>query len=80
MDGFDIRTNEDESFEVFTWVNHNLVIDVEDQSGYVFDGLSNGCNSRHSEVEIKEDTDAIVAKFVPATPQEGCRTICKFNP
>lgn len=33
LDGFDIRTNEEEPFEVVTWVNHNLVIDVDDQSG-----------------------------------------------
>ena len=79
LDGFEIDTPVNGSLKVTTWVNHNLVIDIEDQKGYEFESLSNGVQTKHSEVLIREDTDMLVAKFLPAAPQEGCETVSKYN-
>ncbi|KAG7346756.1 PKD domain containing protein [Nitzschia inconspicua] len=75
LDGFDIETPKDRPLEVITWINHNLVIDVKDQKGYEFDGLSNGVQSRHSEIKIGDESDMFVIKFSSPTSQEGCSTI-----
>ncbi|KAG7364627.1 PKD domain containing protein [Nitzschia inconspicua] len=75
LDGFDIETPKDRPLEVITWINHNLVIDVKDQKGYGFDGLSNGVQSRHSEIKIGDESDMFVIKFSSPTSQERCSTI-----
>jgi hypothetical protein len=82
LDGFEIDTPIDQPLEVITWINHKLVIDVKDQKGYVFVGLSNGLGelSKHSEIIINEDADTFVAKFSgQESEKDGCQNICKCS-
>jgi PKD repeat protein len=82
LDGFELDTPTDGPLEVITWINHNLVIDVKDQAGYTFLGLSNGLDnvdlSKHTEIKIDENTDTYVAKFSGReSVKEQCKNICK---
>ena len=54
LDGFTLKTPDDGPLEVLSWINHNLVIDVEDQGEMVFDRWNNGISSRHSEGKVDD--------------------------
>ena len=89
LDGFNIKTPIDAPLEIISWVNHNIVIDVEDQGDMIFDSWSDGIRSRHSVDNIRENFDENVrtAKFIKLDivvpkaesniTEDECISICK---
>jgi len=70
LDGFKIKTPDDAPLEIISWVNHNLVIDVEDQGDMIFDRWNDGIESRYIANEVKEDfgKEVRTAIFVKSNP------------